>query len=124
MRTRRVFRGDQQEEELRQAAVERLEIDSRAAAAEGRDDSGELRHLAVRDRDALTDRRGAELFALEQHVDEALLRDGGMALGERRRELLEDGELRGPFEVGDDVFEGEDVEDLHGPSLASESIKP
>src|SRR6185369_1122090 len=52
MNSRRVFRRDEEEEEPRRAAVERIEIDALDAPAERRDDVRHPGQLPVRNRDS------------------------------------------------------------------------
>src|SRR5439155_3007755 len=95
MRSRGILRSDEKKEEVGETAVERLEVDAGSATPEGGDHSGEFGELAMRDGDALADRGGAELLALGQDLHAPVLGDLRMMLGEYRRELFENLELRG-----------------------------
>src|SRR6185369_16220516 len=68
----RILGGDQQKEQVGRAAVERIEIDPASMAAKRTDDPLQAGHLAVRDGDAVADRRAAEPLPVPQHFDEAL----------------------------------------------------
>ena len=65
-----VFRREQQKDEIDRLPVERLEVDRPVEAREQPEQPLELGQFAVRDRDAIADRRKAQPLALRQHVED------------------------------------------------------
>src|ERR1041384_1835487 len=99
---------------MRQTPVERLEI---CAAQAVRENAGELPaadNFAVRDGDALADRRAADLLALEQRFEQFL---GIQRRVERREpigELLQHRGLLLLLQIGDDPARVQKVGELQG----------
>src|SRR5580704_6527846 len=82
------FRRQQQEDKIDRLAVERLEIDRPIEPREQTKQPFEIRHLAVRNGNAIANRSRAKLLALAQDFE-----DGAFVLpaehGGARRELLQ-----------------------------------
>ena len=75
---------------MRRLAVERLEVDALPAAREGGEDALDARQLAVRDRDAVAERRAVQPLAVLERLDEALAVELGMPARDRVGELDQD----------------------------------
>src|SRR3954468_9884322 len=81
------FGGEQQEDEIDRLAVHRFEIDWTIETREQAEDLFQLGQLAVGNGDAVADRGGAELFALQEHLENGTLVLPGQ-LGGLGREFL------------------------------------
>src|SRR5580704_12864747 len=79
------FGRQQKKDQIDRLAVERLEIDRPVEPREQSEQAAEVRHLAVRNGDAVADGRGAELFALHQDLENGLLALAGQHGGARRK---------------------------------------
>ena len=82
------FRRQQQKNQIDRLAVERLEIDRPLQPREQPEQAAELRQLAVRNGDAVADRGGAELLALQQDFQNRALVLAG-EFGRARGEFLD-----------------------------------
>jgi hypothetical protein len=111
---RRVLRCDEQEEQMRRLAVERLKIDAGPAARERGDHPPHAGQLPVRDRDAVAERGAVQPLAFFERADEPRLVQFGVAGRDGVRELHQDFVLAPGSEVGDDEILAQDVLDLHG----------
>src|SRR5262249_53513262 len=69
--------------------------------------------LAVRDRDALADRRRGEPLPVDEDLEQRIARDAVVMRGEMVGELGEEGELRLGLEVRQDQVLSDEVDDLH-----------
>ena len=118
MRTRRVLRRYEKEEEVGRLPVERLEIDAREAPPEGRQHALQAGQLAVRDGNAVPERGAVQALAVLERLDQPLPVDLAVIAGEDAGELLDHVGLAAAHERPDDGGLLEDVRDLHG------SIRP
>ena len=98
-------------------AVERVEVDALPAARERREDPLDARQLAVRDRDAVAERRAVQPLAILERLDQALALELRVRRGHRVRQLDEDVGLAARGEVGEHQLLGENVLDLHAVRL-------
>src|SRR5262249_10849575 len=114
MRARRVLGSDQEEEEVRRIAVERLEIDPLPAAGERGEHPLDARELAVRDRHPFAERGAVQALAAFQGLDEPLAVELRMSAGDCGRELDQHVDLGPCAQIGKHELRGENVLDLHG----------
>ena len=84
----------------------------------------ETGHLAVGDRDPLTDARALQPLALDEHLQEAIRVDGRLRLAQRERHFPEYFFLRLGCEIENDGILDEDVHDLHGQPLLAAAAYP
>src|SRR6185436_16296314 len=114
-----VLRRDEQEEEVRRLAVERVEVDALRMAAERAEDALQRPQLAVRDGDSVADRSAAEALALPQDLNQALGVDLGVLAGEVNGELAQYLILVRAADVRcDRILARQDVEDLHRSTVS------
>src|SRR5439155_1131219 len=82
VRTRRVLRRYEKEEEVGRLPVERLEIDAREAPPEGRQHALQAGQLAVRDGNAVPERGAVQALAVLERLDQPLPVDLAVIAGE------------------------------------------
>src|SRR5215470_15612825 len=111
--SRRVLGRDEHEEEVRRAAVHRVEVDAVARAADARDELADGVELAVRDGDALADRRRGEPLPVDEDLEQRVARDAVVVGGEMVGELGQQVQLRLGLEVRQDQVLTDEVDDLH-----------
>src|SRR4029079_874715 len=87
--------------------------DAARRTPEARDDLTDRGELAVRNRDALADRRRGELLTLDQHARERRAMHRRMPARHVVGELLEDGALLRRLQRRNDHVAPDEVDDLH-----------
>ena len=108
---------------MRVLTVDRLEIDARSAAREGRDETVQSFKLPMGDRHSFADSRALKRFALSQDAEQGLSLKGWLGARKSTREFRQNVVLRIRFEVEDGCLADENVGDLHGPlRIAAHSI--
>src|SRR3989338_2349367 len=117
-----VFRRYQHEEEMGQAAVERIEIDPLRASGQKPAHLFHPGRLAVRNRHPLADRGGADLFPLEQGVEQPPGVQGRILPRHPIRHLLDGALFVRGLEAGDDPRSSQKIRDLQSFTFLRRSL--